>query len=50
MKTEVEKNKKNRNSINHSSLMSQLDDLYKRSQKVRHQIEVQKEERLNGHA
>lgn len=50
MKTEVEKNKKNGNPISHFSLMSQLDDLYKKSQEVRHQIEAQKEERLNGHA
>jgi len=49
MKTKVEKNKKN-GSISHFSLMSQLDDLHKKSQKVRHQIEAQKEERLNGNA
>jgi len=41
---------KNENPINHFSLMNQLNDLHKKSQEVRQQIEIQKEERLNGHA
>jgi len=42
--------KKNENPVNHFSLMNQLNDIYKKSQEVRQQIEVQKQERQNGRA